>query len=200
MHLRLLLTMLSFLFLQSDPPGDPKDPPKDDKDDVKFDDKQQQKINDMLAAERKSAEDRTAQRLKGEAIQQAQKDKEQRERDEAEKRGEFDTVKTNLERKLAEVERDRDAFKTERDAYRELVSKDVDASWESIPKEVRETYVGEDDDALAKKQHIVRNAKIIERISQTREEIDTDAGRRGQGGTQGRTRESPTYQFGTRKV
>src|SRR5690606_27178746 len=68
----------------ADPPKDPKDPPADPPkdDDVTFDEKQQKKLNDLLAAERKKTEERLA----TEAAAQAQREKEQRERDEAEKR------------------------------------------------------------------------------------------------------------------
>jgi len=147
----------------ADPPKDPKDPPADPPkdDDVTFDEKQQKKLNDLLAAERKKTEERLA----TEAAAQAQREKEQRERDEAEKRGEFETVKTSLTQERDTAISERDSLKSELDTYRELVRKDVEASWSEIPEEVRETYDGGDDDVLAKKQHMDRNAKIIERLT-----------------------------------
>jgi hypothetical protein len=133
MHLRFLLTLLSFLFLQSNPLGG--DPPKNDPpDEVKFDDKQQAKINDMLAAERKATEERVAARLKAERDEQDRKTKEQQARDEAEKRGEFDKVKTDLEGKVSTIESERDALKAEHETLSVYVKADIEA----VTKAVRE--------------------------------------------------------------
>lgn len=168
---------LPFLMPEGDTPGgggggggetpptttetDPPDPAVTLKSDAAL----QEFVNGLLAAERKKTEDR----IKADAEKRDAELKEQREREEAEKRGEFETVKAGYESKVGELEAERSALTAELEQYRELVAKDVETAWSSIPEEVRETYTGADDDALAKKQHISRNAKIIERLTAAEE-------------------------------
>lgn len=207
MPLRMLLALLPFLLAFSDKggadSGDDNDSGSGDQNDDSTSDGQRDaddtlgdKGKKALDAERKRADDEERKRKD---FERRIKDYEKREQAANEEQGNFKKLYDDLKPQHEEASSKLSALEVERDAYRELVSKDVEASWESIPEEVRETYVGDDDDALAKKQHIVRNARIIERISQTREEIDTDAGRRGQG-TQGRKPEASTYKFGTRRI
>jgi hypothetical protein len=165
MHLRTLLTLFSFLMLTGD--GENADPPKDDKadppkDDVKAEFTQAQ-VNDLIARERKSTEERINARIAADK----QREKEQRERDEAEKRGEFDTVKADLESKLTTAEQEREALQERLDKALKTIEASVKASWEAVPEEVRDLYDGDDTDALRKHEFLNKPAttKLIERLT-----------------------------------
>jgi hypothetical protein len=94
-------------------PGDPG--PDDDPDDVKFDDKQQAKFNAAVAAERKATEERVRAKLKAETDAAEAAVKTKREQEEAEKRGEFDTVRASIEQERDKAAQERDGYKTDLD-------------------------------------------------------------------------------------
>jgi len=105
---------LPFLAPAGDPPaGDPAPatPPAADPDEVKFDEKQQAKLNAIVAAEKKAEAQRVEAALKAAAEAAEQKAKEEREREEATKRGEFDSVKASLEKERDSVASERDTLK-----------------------------------------------------------------------------------------
>lgn len=129
MHLRFLLTLLSFLFFQSTPPAD--DPPADDppKDDPpakpEFTAEQQKVINDWIAKERKKAEEDAAARIKAQADEAKRKADADAERKRQEAAGEFDQVKASLESERDSAVTERDAIKAERDRLHAYVTADV---------------------------------------------------------------------------
>lgn len=135
---------LSLPLLQSDPPGPsgnppatpPADPPKPEE--VMFDEKQQKKVNDLIAAARKKAEEDTAAKLIADAEAKKKADDEQRERDEAAKRGDFDKVRTELEGKVTTIEGERDSLKTRVETLEKLASDRLTALLADIPKEIAE--------------------------------------------------------------
>lgn len=169
MHIRFLLTLFSFLFFtEGDPPaGDPPkgDPPEPKPDEVTFDEKQQAKLNALLAAERKKTEEATAARLKQEQADAKAKADADAERKRQEAAGEFDQVKQSLTTERDTALDEAKTLKATNDALLALVTADVDAAWGDLPDEVREAYDGPDDDPLAKKQHMTRMAKVIARLT-----------------------------------
>jgi len=128
---------------------------------VEFTPEQNEWIGNKIAYELKKAQEK---RDADEAEAKKKADAEA-ERKKAEDAGKFEEVKTSLisERDTALAERK--AIEAERDEYRELVTKDVNASWSALPEEIREAYDGADDDVLAKKRHMTRMAKVIERLT-----------------------------------
>lgn len=169
MPIRFLLTLLAMLFLTpdpaggGDPPDDPEEKPEDKPDPTKDDPPApktftQDELNTLLAKERKDTEDRVR-----------RKADEDRENDEAEKRGEFETVKKNLTDKLAQAEADRDAAQTRLDEALKVITTTVEASWQDAPEEVRDLYDGEDD-PLAKQAFLSKpaTAKLIERLTKAK--------------------------------
>jgi len=134
-------------------PDDQKDKPEE----VTFDDKQQAKVNALLAAERKRTEEATATRLKTEreeADRTAQAEAERKKQAEA---GQFDEVKRS-------IETERDGFKTraetaeaEREKLAEYVKSDIatvtktvkDAKDSPAAKVLMRYYPGDDADPLA---------------------------------------------------
>lgn len=167
MHIRFLIALFSMLFFQSTPPaGDPPEPPADPKpDDVTFDEKQQEKLNALLAAERKRTEEATAARLKQEQADAKAKADAEAERKRQEAAGEFDQVKASLTSERDTALDEAKTLKTTNEALLALVTADVEAAWGDLPEEVREAYDGADDDPLAKKQHMTRMAKVIARLT-----------------------------------
>lgn len=142
-----------------DPPGGDEKP--DPRDQLKANPDLQAFVNDLIASERRRTEDK----LTADAEAKAKADREAREREEAEKRGDFEKVKQDYETRITSLETDKGTVETRLKQYEDLVRKDVEAQWGEIPEEVRETFTGDDDDVLAKKDHIVRNKKIIERLT-----------------------------------
>ncbi len=101
-------------------------------------------------------------------------EKRQREADEAnakaqrkknEEAGKFDEVKQSLESERDTAASERDRFKEQNDTLLRLVKADVEAAWGDLPDEVKDAYDGEDDDVLAKKQHMQRMAKVIAKLT-----------------------------------
>lgn len=79
--------------------------------------------------------------------------------------GRWKELAEKREASLTETTTERDSLKAERDEYKALLTADVDASWKDLPEEVREAYDGEDDDVLAKKRHMARMAKVIQKLT-----------------------------------
>ena len=156
---------LSQPLLEADPPsggGNPPATPPDPKpDEVTFDARQQEKLNALLAAERKRTEEATAARLKQEQADAKAKADADAERARQEAAGEFDAVKQSLTSERDAAVTERDSLKTERDTLLALVKADVDAAWDGLPDEVKDAYAGEPDDVLGRKQHMTRMAKVI---------------------------------------
>lgn len=123
-----------------------------------FDDAQQKAINDMLAKERKDAEEKTALRLKQEAEAKAKAESEAREREEATKRGEFDKVRGELETKVASIEQDRNAVVTERDALRTYFDAEYATAVKDLP-DVVTAFKPADDAPFAEKSAWLIKAK-----------------------------------------
>lgn len=153
---------------ENPPAPNPDEKPTDQKPDrreiaekLKADADLQQFVNDMIAAERKRTEDK----LKAEADEREREAREAREREEAEKRGDFEQVKQDYETRVSSLATEKQSIEARLKQYEELVKADVDAQWGEIPEEVRETYTGDPEDVLARKDHIVRNKKIIERLT-----------------------------------
>ena len=111
---------------------------------------------------RKKAEKRLRELEKAEAERQ-DADRKREEAEQAEQ-GKWQELATKREAELTEKTTALETITAQRDTLLSLIVKDVESSWKDIPEEVRETYDGDDDDVLAKKQHITRNAKIIARL------------------------------------
>lgn len=167
MHLRFLLTLLSFLFLNTEgnPPGDDgNDPPEnqndntDPPDDVTFDDKQQSKVNDLLAAERKSTEERVAARIKADAEADRKKADEEAQRKRDEEAGEYDKVKTSLQNDLDTVSGERDTLKSENEALTAYFTAQYDAAMEDLPDVIKE-FAPEDDASFEAKSRWLTKAQ-----------------------------------------
>lgn len=136
------------------PPETPPEPPKK----PEFDDSQQQFINDLLAKERKATEEKTALRIKAEADAAAAAEAEKRKNDEAAARGEFDTVRADLEGKVTSVEGERDALKTEVDALRSYFDAEYDAAVKDLP-DVITAFKPSDDAPFAERSAWLTKAK-----------------------------------------
>lgn len=116
------------------PDDTPPAPPKEEK--VTFTPEQQQHLNNLLAAERKDAEEKTALKLKAESDAKAKAEKEQQERDEAEKRGEFDKVRSELEGKVSSTEQERDALASEKDLLQGYFDRQYAAALKELPEAI----------------------------------------------------------------
>lgn len=82
----------------------------------------------------------------------------------AEQDGKWEELARERESTLAAAKTDLESVTAERDVLKDLVKADVDAQWGELPEEVRKAYDGDDDDALAKKQHMQRMKPIIDRL------------------------------------
>lgn len=111
---------------------------------------------------RKRAEKRIRELEKADAERQEQ-DRKRSEAEQAEQ-GKWKELAEKRDADLAEKTTTLEAVTAERDTLLSIVAADVESTWKTIPDEVREAYDGADDDVLAKKQHMTRNAKIIARL------------------------------------
>lgn len=84
--------------------GNPVNPPKPDDNKWVPTAEQQAEINRIAAAERRDAEEKTRAKFEADLAEKKRKEDEQRERDEATKRGEFEKVQNQLETKANEAE------------------------------------------------------------------------------------------------
>lgn len=123
---------LSLPLLQSDPNpgggGNPDPKPDDKPDEVTFDDKQQKKVNDLIAAARKKAEEDTAAKLKADADEAKRKADADRDRQANEAKGEYESAKKSLESERDTIKGERDSLKAENDTLRAHVNADIEAA------------------------------------------------------------------------
>ena len=136
----------------------PETPPKPKPSKPEFSPEQQEVLNDLLARERKAAEERTALRLKEEADAKAKAEQEAREREEATKRGEFDKVRADLETKVSTVEDERDSAVAERDALRTYFEAEYTAAVKDLP-DVITAFKPADDAPFAEKSAWLTKAR-----------------------------------------
>lgn len=170
MIVRMMLGLLPFLINAVDP--SPDDVDDNDHDDHSDDDNkptftkaQQTAINSIVAREaRKAAEKARAER---DAELDAEREAAEAEaaRKIAEEAGEFETVKAQLLADKEKIESDLNLTTKERDDLLAMVKVDVDSAWSNLPAEVRDAYDGDDDDVLARKQHMTKMKKIIDRLA-----------------------------------
>lgn len=152
---------LPFLTPDGDPPGNPPPTPPADPPEVKFDDAQQRKLNDLLAAERKTTEDRVKTDLAAQAAAAKKKADEDRERTEAEGRGEFDKVKKGLEDKVSSVETERDQLKADHDLLVTHFEKDYEDRVKAVPADIWTELKPADDAALTERITAVERAERL---------------------------------------
>lgn len=151
---------LPFLNPEGDPPAGGGNPPADPPE-VKFDEAQQRKVNDLIAAERKA----TAERVKADLATQAAADKvkadEERERKEAEGRGEFDKVKTSLEQKASAAESERDRIREENETFATIFEAQYAADVKEVPDEIWAELKPADDAPLTERITALKRAQKI---------------------------------------
>lgn len=132
-------------FSEDDGKNPPVAPVKPEK--PAFDDAQQKAINDMLAAERKTAEERTEQRLKDEGTKREQDAKAEADRKAAEDRGAFDEVKQSLTKERDDAKAAETDLRAKVEKYEALTKTRVDAIKGELPAEATEDFPA-DADAL----------------------------------------------------
>lgn len=143
-HLRLLVTLISMIWETSPASDGDDDDAKPDASDVTFDDRQQAKVNALIAAERKDAEAKTAARLKADAETKAQRDREEAQRKKDEDAGEFAKVRTSLEQERDTVTAERDDLKAEHGALTSYFTAQYDAALKDLPDVVKAFAPAED--------------------------------------------------------
>jgi hypothetical protein len=143
-------------------------PDAEGKDDGKkkpeFNDEQAAEVRRLSQKAAKDAADKARAEERQKIADEKKKADEEAERKKAEEAGEFDKVKASLTKERDDVAAERDQLRAQNETLLKLVTADVENDWKAVPAEVKETYDGKDDDLLAKKQHMQRNAKIIARL------------------------------------
>lgn len=135
---------------------------------VVFTPEQQAAINKLIGEARR--EGKHAAEADIEAARKAAADEAERNRQiEA---GEFDKVRQSLEA-------ERDQFRTRAEQLDSLIAAikpDVDAQWAALPEEVTELYDGDGEDVLAKRTHIAKHKKLIDRLTEKQDAARSAAG------------------------
>ena len=175
MRLPLFFSLLPVLMLQSTPPeGDPSsdspsgdppapDPEPEDVSGLKSALEKERTKRKQYEADLKAARDAQTEldRLKADAQKKAD--------EEAAEQGKF---KDLLDKRDADLKIANDSLTTLQERLDEAlaaITADVDSRWKDVPDEVRELYEGDDDDVLAKRKHLTRSAKLIARLTETKE-------------------------------
>lgn len=109
----------------------PVTPPK-----PQFDAAQQQAINDMLAKERKATEERMALQASQDRDAAEAAAKAQRDQEDAERKGEYETAKSQLEKRATDAESERDGLKADADALKSYFDTEYTAALKDLPEVV----------------------------------------------------------------
>lgn len=168
-HLRLLMSIFSFMAFTTDPVvDDPEDPPVKDpkdppvKDPGKNDDKlpddkstwtveQWERHTQSVAAKEKAEGKRVAERAHKDAEADAARAADIAKK---ESEGEYETAKTQLTADLTTAQ-------AERDQALEILKANIDTQWNEMPESVKSTYKGDEDDVLAKSAYMQQMQPII---------------------------------------
>lgn len=166
---------------ENDPPSD--DPPADPTEDKDPDGLSEagkaalQKERDARKQAAKEAREAKAEldRLRAEKAE-ADAAKAKAEEDEAKRKGEFEQLANKRAEDLAAAIAERDAERAEKAALIEALKPEIDEQWKGLPAEVTELYEGADDDVLAKRAHIARTRKLIEKLAENTDQKRQAAG------------------------
>lgn len=88
--------------------------------------------------------------LKAEADRKTADDKKKRDDDDAKAKGDFEKVENGLRTDLEAARNDATSLKAENDQLRAAIATVLEAEWKDLPSEVKDVYLGADDDPLAK--------------------------------------------------
>lgn len=130
-----------------------------------FSAEQMAEIGRIVSKERKDAATKAAadaQSARDAADDQARKD---READDAKKRGDFERVETAIKADLDAAKTERDGLKAENDRLRAAVEGVLADEWKKLPSEVRDAYLGADDDPLAKMAFLPKGKALAEKLA-----------------------------------
>lgn len=169
MHLRFLLTLLSFLFLeQTDLPSndDPsQDPPNDDDPSKQKNgkpdgvtDEIQTWINGLMANERKTARQQGKKDAEDAAETQRKKDADEAQRTKDEQAGEYEKAKTSLTNERDTAITERDGLKTENDALTAYFTAQYDVALKDMPEAIT-AFAPEDDASFETKSRWLTKAQ-----------------------------------------
>lgn len=161
---KLLRILLPMLLMQTLPPVvppvavppkvDPPEPP-----DVKFDDAQQKRLNDLIAAERKSTEDRVKAALKAEAETEKQRLATEAQRKKDEDSGAFEAVKQSLTVERDGIATERDTLKQDNESLLTYFTADYTAALKDLP-DVIKAFAPADTASVADKSTWLTKAKV----------------------------------------
>lgn len=84
---------------------------------------------------------------------------------EAERQGNFEKLYADLKAEHDAIKGEVESKDARIDELLTIVKADVDAKWDDLPEEVKDAYDGDADDPLAKRKHMQRMAKVIERLT-----------------------------------
>ncbi len=152
----------------NDPDNAPNPGEKGDQSEITFTAEQQKVIDKRIAEARRQGRS-SAEIDAAEQKRKADAEAEQKRQIEA---GEFDKARQTLE-----AERDAaNARAAQLDALIEAIRPEIDEQWKALPAEVTELYEGAEDDVLAKRAHIARTRKLIDKLNAQQEQAKGAAG------------------------
>lgn len=181
-HLRMLMSILSFMAFTTDPGGDPNDPPvadPDPKDPPKPTDLPADKST-WTVEQWETHTQRIAAKEKAEGRRAAEREAQQKQDDadaaaalaKQESEGEYEAAKQKLTSDL-------ESAQTARDKALELLKASVNAQWDELPEAVRNTFKGEEEDVLAKSAFVQQMKPIIDELAKNSETPKPPRGNHG---------------------
>lgn len=96
--------------------------------------------------------------------------------EEAARKGEFEKLANERQTALDAAKAEAKSLKADNDALRGAISGFLDAEWKALPAEVKDAYLGADDDPLAKLQFLPKGKALAEKLT------GKEAPKRGLGG------------------
>lgn len=133
---------------------------------VEFTAEQTAEIGRLLAKERREASAKAKADADAARVAADEEAKQARERDEAAARGEFDKVRAALEADAKAAKDESAALKAENDQLRAAVEAVLADEWKQLPAEVRDAYLGADDDPLAKLAFLPKAKKLAAKLAE----------------------------------
>lgn len=108
----------------------------------------------IIAKERREAEAKAKQEAKDEAERQAAQERQRKEQADLEAKGEFDTVKQQLEQRATDAEGERDSLRVTNQKLLDALKLGVESEWKEIPETIAKLFRGAEDDYLARYEYL----------------------------------------------
>jgi flagellar biosynthesis GTPase FlhF len=129
-------------------------------------------LRNALDAERKQKKEAEKER---DALKRAQAERDAAEakakEEDAAAKGEFESIAQKREQERDQARQEAMALKAENDQFREAIRLVIAAEWDKLPEEVREAFLGDDEDVLGKLHFLPKGKALAAKLSEKAEAV-----------------------------